>query len=444
MNRFGIEAFRGQRLLLLQGPVGPFFRRLTHDLRQAGATVYKVNFNGGDCLFSPKGAFRFTGKMNDWPDYLATLLDTLRIDCVLLFGDCRPIHQAAHAIALKKGIRVGVFEEGYLRPDYITFEQYGVNANSRAPTSPGYYLNAKLPNPPETKTVGKSFRFAALWAILYYLASVLLKPAFPHYQHHRPLCLTEGVHWIRSLWRKGYYAIKERKEIRKLTTRLSKNFFLVPLQVNTDSQIRSHSPFASVEEFILYTVDSFARYATSKSHLVIKHHPMDRGYNDYTAVVNRLRAQYNLKGRLHYIHDQPLPELLKHARGTVMVNSTVGLSALQRGIPTKLCGKAMYDLDGLTFKGDLDDFWIEAHRFRMNQKLFRQFRKYLVWHTQLNGNFYRRLALEGSRAGLVWTTPLSPLPSLPPPLTVDPPETAEKTSDKQEKTLSLKHAQGLA
>ena len=91
-----------------------------------------------------------------------------------------------------------------------------------------------------------------------------------------------------------------------------------------------------------------------------------------------------------------------------MVNSTVGLSALQRGLPTKLCGKAMYNIEGLTYRGELDDFWIEAHRFRMNQKLFRQFRKYLIWHTQLNGNFYRRLKHAGSpHAGLVWTAPVS-------------------------------------
>ena len=47
----GLEQFSGKRVLLLQGPVGPFFALLAQDLREAGAEVFKVNFNAGDCLF---------------------------------------------------------------------------------------------------------------------------------------------------------------------------------------------------------------------------------------------------------------------------------------------------------------------------------------------------------------------------------------------------------
>lgn len=47
----GMGAFRGRNVLLLQGPVGPFFSRLAHDLELAGASVHKVNFNAGDSLF---------------------------------------------------------------------------------------------------------------------------------------------------------------------------------------------------------------------------------------------------------------------------------------------------------------------------------------------------------------------------------------------------------
>jgi capsule polysaccharide modification protein KpsS len=37
--------------LLLQGPVGPFFRRLADELCARGTAVSKVNFNPGDSLF---------------------------------------------------------------------------------------------------------------------------------------------------------------------------------------------------------------------------------------------------------------------------------------------------------------------------------------------------------------------------------------------------------
>ncbi len=63
----GISTFRGERVLLLQGPVGPFFRRLADDLTRAGAQVFKVNFNGGDWLFYQNGAFNYHGRLEDWP-----------------------------------------------------------------------------------------------------------------------------------------------------------------------------------------------------------------------------------------------------------------------------------------------------------------------------------------------------------------------------------------
>lgn len=116
----GIQAFRGKGVLLLQRPVGPFFSRLAHDLEAAGATVFKVNFNAGDWLFYRRPAFRFKGAMAKWPAWLEALLKRLDVDVVLLFGDCRPIHVAAHRIAMGRELEAGVLEEGHLRPHYMT------------------------------------------------------------------------------------------------------------------------------------------------------------------------------------------------------------------------------------------------------------------------------------------------------------------------------------
>src|SRR5438874_5238200 len=114
------DTLPAKRVLLLQGPVGPFFRRLAKLLQAAGAEVHKVNFNGGDCLFYPTDAITWRGHPGDWPQFLARLLEQRRIDIVLLFGDCRPIHRVARAVAQQHGVKVGAFEEGYLRPNFIT------------------------------------------------------------------------------------------------------------------------------------------------------------------------------------------------------------------------------------------------------------------------------------------------------------------------------------
>ncbi len=403
MVKGGISIFKGKRVLLLQGPLGPFFHRLAQDITQAGAQVFKVNFNGGDWLFYPENAFNYRGQPERWPAYFEALLDQLHVDMVLLFGDCRPIHSSAHEIAHRRGIEIGVFEEGYIRPYYITLERFGVNAHSSIPRAPNFYLNNPTPPHDAPRSLGKTFRYAAYWAMLYYLAAGLLKPFFPHYRHHRPLSWLEGLPWVRSLWRKGYYAVRERGVSALLRGKFAGRYFLVPLQVHNDAQVVKHSDFDTVTHFIDEVMTSFAGHAPQSGILVIKHHPMDRGYCDYAALIAGRIKQLGLQGRCYYIHDQHLPTLLDHSRGVVVVNSTVGLSAVIHGAPVKVCGKAMYDMKGLTFQGPLNKFWREAQHAKPNPRLLWSFHDYLVVHSQLNGSFYKRLPIVASAAGLRWT-----------------------------------------
>lgn len=397
-----LETFEGKRVLLLQGPMGPFFRRLARDLEWAGAKVHKVNFNGGDWLFYPFGATSFRGHIDEWPSFFKRLIKERQIDAVLLFGDCRPVHRKVKKIAKSRGIEVGVFEEGYLRPDYVTLENSGVNGHSSLPSTPIFYLNRRMPDAQPTLPVGNTFWHAALWATLYYVACSLLHPCFRHYRHHRPCTLKEAIPWLRSAWRKKYYAVKESRLQEELTSRLSHKYFLVPLQVHNDSQICVHSPYAKVEDFIRSVVKSFARCAPKETVLVFKHHPMDRGYYDYSRLMEELRHSSKLKDRLWYVHDLHLPTLLKHARGVVLVNSTVGMSALHHRIPTKVLGTAIYDMQGLTFKGSLDTFWRQARHYPVDGELYECFRRYLIAHTQINGSFYKRLDVTCSHTGLRW------------------------------------------
>jgi capsular polysaccharide export protein len=398
----GLAAFCNKRVLLLQGPVGPFFQRFAVDLNNAGAQVFKVNLNGGDWLFYPRGAMAFRGALDDWPAFLNEVLDTHAIDTIMLFGDCRAYHRIAHQIAKERKLEVGVFEEGYIRPDYVTLEQDGVNGNSTLPDNPIFYLNKVPSGQVYTEPVGNTFWYAAIWACLYYLAAQILYPVFFRYQHHRPLNVLEFGSWSRSLWRKVFYKFKEKDIAARLLGPLSQQFFLVPLQVHNDAQIHSHSKFGSVEEFIRHVTLSFATHAPADMVLVVKHHPMDRGYSDYSILLHQLRKELSLEGRLLYVHDLHLPSLLQHARGTVLINSTVGLSALFHKSPLKVCGDAIYAMKGLVYQGSVDQFWADAEKTVVDYDLFNRFRSYLIDHTQLNGSFYRRLSIPGSFAGIRW------------------------------------------
>lgn len=400
MLRRGLDYFKGRRVLLLQGPVGPFFARLAQDLRQAGAQVFKVNFNAGDWFYYPKEAINYRGTMDELPNWLDDLIRQLDIDMVYLFGDCRPIHQIASFITSRYRIEIGVFEEGYVRPDYVTLERYGVNAYSRRSRDPDHY--ADQPPVPKKLAVGNTYWPMVKYGFWYFLVGSLGKPWFWNYQHHRPLNFLEALPWWRSVGRKQWYRWTEREMQAKLTGEWSHRFFLVPLQVFNDSQITEHADFSGVEHFIEITLNSFALHAPLDTLLVFKHHPMDRGHTNYAALIRKLSGNAGMASRIYYIHDQHLPSLLDHVRGVVVVNSTVGLSALHHGAPTKVCGHALYDIPGLTYQGALDQFWSAAPGAKPDSRLYRRFCDHLVAKTQLNGSFYKPIEQAGNCSGLVW------------------------------------------
>lgn len=397
-----------QNVLLLQGPIGPFFRHFARDLEHRGFKVHKINFNGGDRFFyNTWQADDFRGELSDWESYLETYLRQHAIGRIYLFGDCRFYHRVAKNLAEKHNIRVFVFEEGYLRPNFITLEEHGVNGNSSILKKNLDLQNYGSHNEDQHLYANRVFRNMVIYASLYYVASALLYFRFPGYVHHRPLNFaSEGSKWLLSLWRKVKYKIRQ-KNLRLLfaSDEMNDKYFLCPLQVHCDMQIGAHSGYISVEHFISDIVQSFAKDAPKDRYLVFKHHPMDRGYTDYTVFIEKLVGEFGLAGRVFYVHDLDLPMLLKGACGTVLINSTVGMSSLLHGTPVKVMGKAIYDRPGLTHQSSLEGFW--SNPGTVNKGLYRRFRDYLITKNQINGNFYKKLKNLKSQAGILWSEEMS-------------------------------------
>ena len=378
-----------QRTLLLQGPMGPFFERLAAMLRAQGQAVWKVNFNGGDDkFFTGPGIIRFQAPMAAWPHRIRELLAEMNIDAVVLFGQSRHLHAQAIAAAQEAGISVYVFEEGYIRPDYVTLEQGGVNAESSLPTHADFYRQLEIETPPAAQPTGQSFAAMASCAFHYGLAAYLARSQYPHYTHHRSLApIPEFLRWLRGDWRKWKHRLLERSDWAALTAAdRHKRFFLVPLQVENDSQIVHHSRYESMLPFIDDVLESFAARADHGDWLVFKHHPMDRPYNDFTRQIALAAAKFGLSDRVRYVHDLHLPTLLKAAKGVVTVNSTTALQSLFHGTPVVTLGEAFYNVAGLVQIGDLDRFW--THAGEVDADLFQRYRAYVIRETQLNASFY--------------------------------------------------------
>ncbi len=376
-------------ILFLQGPLGPFFSQLANEFSSSGYITHKINFNGGDRYYA--GADHITdysGLPDDWSDFLEEYLELHNIASVFLLGDCRFYHREARPVCNKLNVKFMVFEEGYLRPNTITLEQYGVNALSQLDLSEETISNTEVVSTTSPVTIGGTMWWRTVFAAFYYWAALFQRKRFPHYTHHRAFNpLREGFCWQRGFLRKKLVRLKDSKLRKHLMTNCSGRFVLVPLQVHDDSQKIYHSDYHSVEAFITEVMGSFKEHAETSQQLCFKHHPMDIGYTHYGRLIKKVASGMGISNRVFYCHNIPLPDLYHHASAVLTVNSTVGLSAILHKLPTKTMGKAMYDMPGLTHQGSLASFWQQPEAVDLER--FKKFQSYIFQKTQVNGSFFK-------------------------------------------------------
>lgn len=368
--------------------MGHFFNHLGGWLSAHGVKVFKINLNGGDFLFHRgPNTVNYSGSVEEFPGWIGDFIQKNHIDALVCFGDCRIYHRLASRVAETSGRNFYVFEEGYLRPDYVTLEKGGVNAYSNLAAKPSDFLRHEPVISLKPEATHPSFRRMGLTAMAYYAAGWFLQYRFPHYRHHKDFSpFKECFYWVRSGIRKVVYRQSERSLQKQIIEQLDNRYFLVALQVFNDSQILEHSPYEDVRDFIEEVITSFARHAKPDHHLVLKHHPMDRGHRDYSRLIADLSGQNGVAQRVHYVHDAHLPTLLKHSLGVVTINSTVGLSALHHEKPLITLGRALYDIEGLTYQHELSSFWSEYTP--VDQVIYLKLRSYMIKTTQLNGAFF--------------------------------------------------------
>jgi len=382
--------------LFLQGPSSPLFVEIARILEMAGSRCIRINLNAGDWIsWRRRGVSNYRGDFAGWRAYVRQRIEAENLTDLILHGEERPYHQVAIEEARRAGVTVNVVEMGYLRPDWVTLERDGLSSNSHFPADPAHILKAasKLPEPDWTRRYNQTFLAEALYDLAYYLPTVFLWFLYPGYRRHglyHPLMEYAG--WLRKLPSRGRRAREAEGVIKDLIAG-GKRFFVYPLQLQTDFQLRAHSPFHLQQDAIRLILRSFAENAAPDAHLVLKLHPLDNGLVDWLTYVEHIGASYGLSSRIHLIDGGSLDRLIAASQGMVTVNSTAALSALQAGKPVKALGAAIYDIDGLSDQGSLDRFWLEPTP--PSSELRGAFFRLLAGAVQVRGNFCSR---EGARA----------------------------------------------
>lgn len=351
------RALNRKTFLFLQGPPGPFFALLAQALAAAGHVVHRINFSGGDRGQWEGPATDYRGSRANWPHFFDNFVRANRITDLVLFGDCRPLHRAAHGLAVLRQLRIHVFEEGYIRPDWVTLELDGVNGNSSLSRDPEWYLQAarELAPLPAHAPVASSFRRRADDALGYFVNNFFQLPRFPYYRSHRPISpVIEGLGWLKRL--AGQKAARQRTEA-ILDQIAGTDYFVLPLQLNSDHQILTHSPFGNMKVAMAYVVESFARSAPAGVKLVIKQHPLENGLINWPRIARARAAEHGISDRMLFLEEGDIAQIVAGARGVVTVNSTTGTLALGAGVPVAVLGHAVYHIAGITHQGSLDTFW---------------------------------------------------------------------------------------
>ncbi len=378
--------------LFLQGPHGPFFARLGRMIGRAGAQVWRVGFNAGDAAFwrDRKSYIPYVGTVDDWPARFETLIAEKGVTDLVLYGDTRPIHANAVEIAKDAGLRIHVFEEGYMRPYWVTYERGGANGHSRLMEMSVKQMRDALENSDMDTALPPAswgdMRQHIFYGAAYHGLVLLANRRYKSFRPHRALTVRQEF----TLYLKRLMLMPAQAIDRRIATLRIKYggfpYHLALLQLEHDSSFQEHSPFSTMTDFLETVVEGFAKGAPTHHHLVIKAHPLEDGRVPIRRELKRLARDAGVADRVHYVRGGKLAALLDEARSAVTVNSTAAQQVLWRGIPLKTFGEAVYAKPEFVSTKPLRDFF--AGPERPDRKAYADYRRYLLETSQVAGGFY--------------------------------------------------------
>ena len=376
--------------LFLQGNSSRFFLALGKALDEKGYGVSRINMSGGDWFFWGNWkAVDFRGKPSSYGAFVRDHVLRNGVTDIVLHNDCRPGHRSAIDAVRDLDCRIWVFEEGYMRPHWLTLEQGGINGFSPLMNSMAMHLagaNDNAGSEEDFVALPSGMRRRVMYDFQWQIWNYLLRFRYPRFRTHRPFPIwAEYATWLRRLAVLPFRARHAERTVERLVS-ARECFFLFPMQLDTDSQVRVHSPFRTMTDALNEVIASFAEHAPSEARLVVKAHPLDNGWINFRRRTYAIARRLGVQDRIDYIDGGDLNLLLGHARGTIVLNSTVGLSALEAGCPLICLGRAIFDLPGLTFRGDLKAFWRSPEK--PGKALFSAFLRYLRRESLINGDYY--------------------------------------------------------
>ena len=380
------------RYLFLQGPHGHFFSELATALRLQGQFVLKVALNRGDEVeWRAAGPLeRYTSDPDAWDGWVAHLMAEREISDLVLYGDARPRHAAAIRAAKARGVRVHCFEEGYIRPYWVTYERSGVNGYSRLMDLSVADMTAAMRGR-DLELEEAPGHWGSAWhhvyfGFRYHTYVWLFNRGYPKTAPHRPTGIsTEFRQYLRRMLALPHLLLKRAAREREVIE-ANPPYHLVLLQLAVDASMRAHSEYTSVADFMEDCARAFKAGAPPDDVLVFKAHPFEDGREKLNQVAKALEERHGLTGRIRFLEGGKLANLLDHAATVVTINSTAAQQALWRGLPVSVHGRAVFDKPELVSHQPLEEFF--AAPKKPDHDAYMTYRRFLLSTSQFSGGFY--------------------------------------------------------
>ena len=383
------------KVLLLQGPAGPFFSDLYTALLREGFSAQRVIFNAGDYLFAQhEDCVRFSGDAFAWETWLRFEFARNTPDAIVLFGSNRLMHKVARELAQLFEIDVLSLEEGYLRSGYVSCEPGGNNQHSPlANWLPQPLLQRNLPDVASSDgALPSSFLTMSMWAAVYYLtrdfASKRSEESLFHKKRERivPLALRWSIHMLRR------FASRITELPTRQALRRSQGYLLIPLQVSSDSQLQTAARGWSTHRLIDGALMAL-RAASSDQRLVFKLHPLEPESAAIKRQIFRRASDLGVDRRcIRVLHSGRMGDLTKSSSGMVVINSTSAFSALHHGIPVLVLGDAVFRHNAIATLGaseaDIATFFKLRHA--KSRRVVDAFFAEVKSQSLIRGDFYVR------------------------------------------------------
>lgn len=284
------------------------------------------------------------GRRADWEARVAVaaqeferLFSNARFEAVFIWNGQDAIGRALAALARRRNIAVVYGENGYFSRT-LQFDLLGVNSKSSLNHITLQGMREALAQPSPDAPPLSGFTLSDLLPLTWrdYLTCFVRRKTTPTYYSKFP------EHRNSSTF-KSWRLQRLRKCIPIDHVTLPKSFVFIPFQVHDDTQILLNSPnFKSMEAFFEYSYAAIKRHFGPQQKIVVKEHPEDLGRYDYAA----LKAQYP---DVIWLRKFDIDVLIEKAECVFVVNSSVGLQAVQKLRPTVVFGDSFYTRSELVF-----------------------------------------------------------------------------------------------